>query len=202
VRYVGAVDFVFQWVTTYGYEALFLLLMAGIVGIPVPDETLLVFSGYLISRGTFHAAPAAAVAVCGSWCGISISYWIGRTLGLGVVHKFGRFMHVSDAQLQKVHQWFDQRGHWALFFGYYIAGVRHLTAMVAGASGVGFGSFMAYAWTGGFCWATAFLTLGYYIGADWKRIAELVHRDLLIVSIVVLIVAAGYGLIRWKNRRI
>jgi len=38
-------EFVFQWVSTYGYGALFLLLMLGIVGLPIPDETLLVFCG-------------------------------------------------------------------------------------------------------------------------------------------------------------
>jgi membrane protein DedA with SNARE-associated domain len=97
--------------------------------------------------------------------------------------------------------WFDRRGHWALFLGYYIAGVRHLTAILAGASGLGFGSFVAYAWSGGLCWAFAFLTLGYYIGEDWRRIAELVHRDLLMVSLVVLVTGAAYALIRWKRRR-
>jgi membrane protein DedA with SNARE-associated domain len=201
MRYREAVDFVFQWVTTYGYEALFLLLMLGVVGIPIPDETLLVFSGYLVSRGSFHPLQTLTVAVGGSWCGISLSYWIGRTLGHGAVHKFGRFLRVDDAQLQKVHVWFDRRGHWALFLGYYIAGVRHLTAILAGASGLGFGSFVAYAWSGGLCWAFAFLTLGYYIGEDWRRIAELVHRDLLMVSLVVLVTGAAYALIRWKRRR-
>ena len=38
---------VFGWVATYGYGALFGLLIFGIVGLPIPDETLLVFCGYL-----------------------------------------------------------------------------------------------------------------------------------------------------------
>lgn len=195
-------EFVFHWVETYGYQALFGLLMVGVVGIPIPDETLLVFSGYLISRGTFHPFQTLAVAVGGSWCGISLSYGIGRTLGIGVVHKFGRVLHVNDAQLEKVHAWFDRRGHWALFLGYYIAGVRHLTAIIAGASGLKFPSFAAYAWSGGLCWAAGFLTLGYFIGEDWRRIAELVHRDLLIVSVGVLVVAAAYALVRSKRKRV
>src|ERR1700690_1918891 len=109
---------VFGWVQTYGYGALFGILIFGIVGLPVPDETLLVFCGYLISQGKLTAAGTLAAAVGGSWCGISVSYWIGRTLGLGVVHRFGRFLHVNDQQLERVHAWFDRRGHWALFFGY------------------------------------------------------------------------------------
>ena len=40
------------WISQYGYIAIFFLLMLGIVGLPVPDEWLLVFSGYLIYDGT------------------------------------------------------------------------------------------------------------------------------------------------------
>jgi membrane protein DedA with SNARE-associated domain len=189
-------EFVFQWVSTYGYGALFVLLMLGIVGLPVPDETLLVFSGYLISRGTLNPALTLATTLLGSWCGISLSYWIGRTLGLGVVHRFGRFLHVDQRRLDRVHRWFEHSGHWALFGGYYIAGVRHLTAIIAGASKLGFGTFILFAWSGGVCWAAAFLSLGYFIGEDWRRIADLVHRDLLYGSIVVIAVVLLYTLVR------
>lgn len=199
MRYLGPVEFVFQWVSSYGYVALFLFLMVGIVGLPIPDETLLVFSGYLISRGSMHPVETFATAVCGSWCGISLSYTIGRTLGIGAVHKFGRYLRINDRELQKVHAWFDRRGHWALFIGYYIAGVRHITAIVAGASELAFGSFVAYAWTGGMCWVALFLTLGYYIGEDWRRIAESIHRYLGLASILVLAAAAAYAVIRWKT---
>jgi membrane protein DedA with SNARE-associated domain len=185
-------EFVFQWVSTYGYGALFVLLMLGIVGLPIPDETLLVFCGYLISRGTLNPAWTLITALLGSWCGISLSYWIGRTLGLGVVHRFGRFLHVDQERLDRVHRWFEHSGHWALFGGYYIAGVRHLTAIIAGASKLGFGTFILFAWSGGVCWAAAFLTLGYFIGEDWRRIADLVHRDLLYGSIVVIAVVLLY----------
>src|SRR5258707_1061200 len=125
---------VFSWVAAYGSGALFLLLVLGVVGLPIPDETLLVFCGYLISKGTLHPLETFLAATLGSWCGISGSYWIGRTLGLGAVHRFGKYLHVDDQQLDKVHRWFDRAGHWALFGGYYIAGVRHFTAIVAGAS--------------------------------------------------------------------
>ena len=192
-------EFVFQWVSTYGYGALFVLLMLGIVGLPIPDETLLVFCGYLISRGTLNPAWTLITALLGSWCGISLSYWIGRTLGLGVVHRFGRFLHVDQGRLDRVHRWFEHSGHWALFGGYYIAGVRHLTAIIAGASKLGFGTFILFAWSGGVCWAAAFLTLGYFIGEDWRRIADLVHRDLLYGSLIVMVVLLLYLLVRYSH---
>ena len=104
---------VFGWVATYGYGALFGLLVLGIVGLPVPDETLLVFCGYLISKGTLSWPATYLAALGGSCCGITISYFIGRTAGLGVVHRFGRYLHVNDQHLDRVHRWFEHSGHWA-----------------------------------------------------------------------------------------
>jgi membrane protein DedA with SNARE-associated domain len=185
---------VFQWVSTYGYGAIFLLLMLGIVGLPVPDETLLVFCGYLISKGKMHPLGAWLSALAGSWCGISLSYTIGRTLGLGVVHRFGKYLHITEERLQRVHQWFDRIGHWALFVGYYIAGVRHFTAIVAGTSKLSFPSFIAFAWSGGLLWVSTFLTLGYFLGENWKRIADSIHEYLLYASIALIVVASCYYL--------
>jgi membrane protein DedA with SNARE-associated domain len=194
-------DAVFQWISGYGYGMIFLLLMLGVVGLPIPDETLMVFCGYLVSQGKLHPAGAFFSALAGSWCGITISYVIGRTLGLGVVHRFGRYFRVNDAQLQRVHIWFERAGHWALVFGYFIAGVRHFTAIVAGTSKLEFPSFLKYAWSGGLLWVSTFLTLGYFLGENWHAIADLVHRYLLYASLVLLAVAAGYYFLRTRSNR-
>ncbi len=190
---------VFDWVATHGYGALFVLLMLGVVGLPVPDETLLVFCGYLVGRGVMHPVGAFLSALAGSWCGISLSYIIGRYFGLGVVHRFGKYMHLTDERLEKVHSWFDRIGHWALLVGYYIAGVRHITAIVAGTSRLEFRSFAAYAWTGGLLWVSTFLTLGYVIGERWREAAELVHRWAGIAAVVVALAVGVYLLIRWRR---
>lgn len=193
-------DGLLQWITTYGYGAIFLLLMLGVVGLPIPDETLLVFCGYLISKGNMSPLPAWLAALAGSWCGITLSYTIGRTLGIGVVHKFGKYLHITEERLAKVQQWFDRIGHWALFVGYYIAGVRHFTAIVAGMSKLKFTHFMAYAWSGGLLWVTTFLTLGYFLGENWKRIAESIHHYLLYVSLVAIAAVLCYYLLRRRKQ--
>jgi membrane protein DedA with SNARE-associated domain len=140
-------------------------------------------------------------AVAGSWCGISLSYTIGRTLGLGAVHKFGKYLHVTDERLKKVQEWFDRVGHWALFFGYYIAGVRHFSAIVAGTSKLPFGHFVAYAWTGGLLWVSTFLTLGYLLGENWKQVSEIIHQYLLYFSIALLAVVVCYYLVRRRPKK-
>jgi membrane protein DedA with SNARE-associated domain len=192
-------DGVFAWVAAHGYGALYLLLALGVVGLPIPDETLLVFTGYLIRRGTLDPTLAFAAALAGTWTGISVSYTLGRTLGLGAVHRFGKYLHVTEARLGKVHRWFDRIGHWALFVGYYIAGVRHFTAIVAGTSKLEVRTFLLYAWSGGALWVTTFLALGYYLGEDWRQIAELIHRYIGYASIAIILAALGWYIWRQKT---
>ena len=190
---------ILAWISTYGYAAIFLLLMLGIVGLPVPDETLLVFCGYLVSSGRLHPVAIFGTAVAGSCCGISISYTIGRTLGLGFVHRYGKYVHITEERLTKIHEWFDKLGHWALFFGYFIAGVRHFTAIVAGTSNLAYRSFAAYAYSGAAVWAATFLTLGYVVGENWREIAEALHKYVLYASGVIIVAAIAIYL--WRRRK-
>jgi membrane protein DedA with SNARE-associated domain len=193
-------DGVFTWVAQHGYGALYLLLALGVVGLPIPDETLLVFTGYLIGRGTLHPVGAFAAAVAGAWTGISGSYLLGRTLGVGAVHRYGKYVHLTETRLAKVHMWFDRIGHWMLFVGYYIIGLRHFTAVVAGMSTVRYPTFIAYAWSGGAIWVATFLTMGYFLGENWRQVAELVHRYIVYASVAI-IVAGGLWYVLWKKAR-
>ena len=167
-----------QWISAHGYWGIFSLLLLGILGIPVPDETLLLFSGYLVSRGTLHAAPLLIFSFMGSASGISLSYLLGRLLGMQVIVRLGRYIGVHTGQLEKVRNWFKGIGHWTLVVGYFVPGVRHLTAMIAGISNLEVPSFMAYAYLGALLWVSVFLSLGYVFGEKWVVVSRLFQEHL------------------------
>jgi membrane protein DedA with SNARE-associated domain len=50
-------EFVFGWIANYSYVGIFGLLRLGVVGAPIPDETLLVFSG---GHDPWPASPSGA----------------------------------------------------------------------------------------------------------------------------------------------
>ena len=64
-----------------------------------------------------------------------------------------------------------------------------------------FTHFIAFAWTGGLVWVATFLTLGYFLGENWERIAETIHHYLVYVSIAVLAVCVAYYLIQRRRIR-
>jgi membrane protein DedA with SNARE-associated domain len=188
---------VFRLISEYGHVAIFGLLVLGIVGLPVPDETLLTFAGYLVYKGHFHYLPTIAAAFAGSICGITISYIIGRTGGLYLIHKYGPYVHLTKKRLDRVHNWFERMGRWALFFGYFMPGIRHFTAVVAGSSELEPHVFALFAYSGGFLWVVTFISLGYFLGERWSSISEEIHGVLLWITIA----AVAAGLLFWWLRR-
>jgi membrane protein DedA with SNARE-associated domain len=189
------------WVTHYGSVSLFFLMMLGIVGLPIPDETLLVFSGYLIYTHALNAVFTFSMALLGSVTGITLSYLLGRIYGLKLIHKYGRYIHFTEVRFLKVHNWFERAGRWSLFFGYYIAGVRHLTAMVAGASALEYPVFAGFAYGGAFIWVLTFLSLGYFMGDRWQGASERVHYYILVGCIVLGAIVGIYLLARYLWKR-
>lgn len=188
---------IIAWITQYGYLAIFVLLIFGIVGLPIPDETLLTFTGYLIYRGELSMPLAFAAAAAGSASGMTISYTLGRSFGLALLHRFGKHVHLTPERLARAHAWFERIGHWALTVGYFIPGVRHLTAYAAGMTEVAPHQFALFAYTGTVLWVTAFLSLGYFLGERWKVVELHVERYLVGLSIALAVLLGGYWI--WRK---
>src|SRR5262245_35842114 len=97
---------ILNWIAQYGYHANFILLMLDIVGLPIQDETLLQFHGYLIFKNELVLVPTMATAVLGSISGITGSYVIGRTLGGYFICTVGGILRVRAEDLDQVKSWY------------------------------------------------------------------------------------------------
>ena len=192
---------VLAWITQYGYLAIFSLLVLGIVGLPVPDETLLTFTGYLVYRGHMWFGGAFLAAFLGSTCGITLSYTLGRTFGLTLIHRYGRYLRITEEHVEKAHAWFRKAGHWSLTIGYFIPGVRHFTAYAAGMSDLEWPTFAAFAYSGAALWAGTFIGLGYLLGERWQAVQANVDRYLAGFTIFAVLLGAGYWAWRKWGRR-
>jgi membrane protein DedA with SNARE-associated domain len=185
------------WITQYGYGGLFFLLILGIVGAPVPDETLLVFCGYLVYTGRLHFAGTLAAGFFGSTCGITISYYLGRSFGRKLLDRYGRYVGATADRVAGTQSLFLRIGPLAVSVGYFIPGVRHFTAVVAGMSGLRFQRFALFAYIGAAVWVSLFVSLGFVFGERWQHTSEVVHR----FSLIVLAVGALAALVFWFFRR-
>ncbi len=190
-----------QWISHYGYLGIFSLLMLGIVGLPVPDETLLTFAGFMIYKQDLHLAPTLIAAWSGSICGITISYGLGRGPGSLVIRKYGSTLHFTQERMDRVQDWFRRVGTWGLLFGFFIPGVRHLTAIAAGTSKLSPLVFCVFAYTGAFLWVSTFISLGYLVGDKWRQTADQIQGHLGTAAWVLAALLAIFLLLRLRSRR-
>ncbi|MCZ8515081.1 DedA family protein [Paenibacillus filicis] len=189
-------DKLLYMIAHFGYIGIFGALVLGIIGLPVPDETLMTFAGFLISKGKLHYLPAVLVSAVGSFAGMSVSYFIGHTFGYPLLEKYGSKIHITKEKLDHVQHWFERFGKFAVTIGYFIPGVRHLSAYFAGISKWPYRTFFLYAAPGAMIWTVTFITLGTYIGEHWLVVTETIHKYLLFVIVILIVAAIGIWYIR------
>ncbi|QHW33886.1 DedA family protein [Paenibacillus rhizovicinus] len=176
----------------YGYFGLTLALSLGIVGVPVPDEALLTYSGYLVGDGRLLAPLVVLSAFLGAAIGITASYMIGNRFGLPFLLKYGPRVRLSPAKIERAQGWMNRYGKLLLFAGFFIPGLRHVTAYMAGMSRFKLRTFLLYAYAGALVWSTLFIYVGYMLGEEWETVKTYVHhnaRTLLFIACVLALVA-------------
>lgn len=181
----------------YGPPVLFVAQVFGIFGLPIPDELLMTVAGALVRRGQMDGAATMAAAVAGCSSGITLSYVLGRTVGASALH---RLAHVPDAAFARAQRWFARFGHWLLTFGYFIPGIRHVTAIAAGSAPISYAAFARAAYPGAFLWCCVFIGFGYYSGDRWEQAAALLHGHVRLALIVIGVAASLWILGRWVRR--
>src|SRR4051794_16810834 len=187
-----------DWLVRYGAPMLFIAQVFGIFGVPIPDELLLTMAGAFVAKGVLHGSSTVTAAVAGCLTGITLSYVLGRVVGIKVLRAtFERHLdHLERAQAL-----FRRFGGWLLAFGYFIPGVRHVTAIAAGSGCMTYGTFAGFAYPGGILWCVVFLALGYYAGDRFEAAARTATTHLAIAAGVLALVAIAYAIVHLTYRR-
>lgn len=181
------------WVNEYGPIAVYVTFSFGLLGLPIPDETILTYTGFLVYGGHMGYVETVAAGFLGSLTGMSVSYFIGRKVGKPFFSRYGKWLYLTPERMEQTERWFQRYGAWTIMIGYYVPGIRHMTSYMAGISRMPFGKYVFFAGFGAFIWATLFITLGYWIGAQWDRVLHQVEGAMRWA----LLIAMGLAAIAW-----
>ncbi|MGG2106661.1 DedA family protein [Lysinibacillus pakistanensis] len=153
-----------ELVASYGYLAIFLMLVLGIVGLPIPDEVLMTIVGYFTNIHVLNYELAIFISFAGALTGMLISYLIGRKVGRPLIDKYGKWIGLKEKRVIKVERWLKKYGAFSLIFGYFIPGFRHVTCYFAGIGKMELKTYITFAAIGAFLWCFTFITIGKVIG--------------------------------------
>ncbi len=170
----------------YGYVASYFILTLGIIGLPVPDEVILTYLGYITSLGKMNFYLTFLTTFAGALSGITLSYLLGGKLGEPFLRKYGPKFFIKEKTIARTNDLFRKYGSFVLFICYFIPGIRHVAAYLAGITNFSFKRFILYAYSGAFIWITTFLTLGNRLGENWVSIHHFLQRYMLYIMFLLL----------------
>jgi membrane protein DedA with SNARE-associated domain len=172
-------------VSAYGYWAVGVIVGLESMGIPLPGETILIaaatFAGATHRLDIVYVIGAAAT---GAIVGDSLGFLIGRKIGFPLLHKYGPRVGLTEPRLKLGQYLFLKHGGKVVFFGRFVAVLRTLAALLAGANGMSWPRFFVFNASGGMVWALVFGFGAYSFGEFINRFAEPIGLALLGFAIV------------------
>jgi membrane protein DedA with SNARE-associated domain len=177
-----------QLIHEFGLLAVFLAAGLQAWGFPVPGGTVLVIAGIDASaKDGLPLVGVIAAGALGALLGGTAGFAVGRWRGEAALFRVGRLFRQEPEGVQELRGQFQRHAFAPLFIARFITGLRNAAGLVAGASGVGFGRFLAVSGVAAVAWSAS-ITLEYYfaghaiLGAStWLQIV------MIIVGIVVTI---------------
>lgn len=149
---------------SWGYPALFFLLILTGIGSPIPEDLLLLTAGYLIFSEVFQWPLALGISAAGVVISDLMLYSAGRHLAwhsnYGSESGF-----LSKKRLQRVTHWFARYGHFLIFMARLLPGTRALVFMAAGIHAVPVWSFLRFDVLGAALWVPAMVAAGHTAGS-------------------------------------
>ncbi len=188
------------FITEWGYAAIFVIVILGNVGLPVPEETVLTVSGYLVWRGHLEAVPVVLTAIASAVLGDNIAYWLGRRYGRLVLT---RFIKIRPERIERMQELVLRYGMLAVFVARFVAGLRFMAGPLAGSTGLTPMRFFVANLLGAAVYVPVAVGAGYAIGyglgdkIDRLRRAFGEAEHLLVIA---LLLAAGLVWV-WISRR-
>ena len=204
-------DLVTQIYEAVGYLGVAFWVALESVIIPIPSELVLPFAGFLVGEGTavepltggaWNYWLVVLAGTIGATVGALVAYGIGAWGGRPIIERWGRYLGIQPADLDRADVFFARHGEAASFFGRLVPIIRSLVSFAAGVARMPVGRFTVFTFLGSLPWTALLVFAGVQLGANWETVGGLLKRfEYAVLAILVVIVLAWIWLRIIKPRR-
>ena len=185
----------------WGYAAVFLFGFLEACCVPIPSAITFVFAGALAGEGHLNIIGVIVVGIIAELIGSFIAYGAGRAGGRPFVHRFGRYLLITQSDVDRAERFVAGRGIWAIPLGRALPIVRTFVSIVAGFVNVPPLLFGVLSLTGTAVWVITMSFIGYGVGTAWQSIAHGIVIAGYGVAVVVALAVAAFIVSRLREVR-
>jgi membrane protein DedA with SNARE-associated domain len=138
--------------------------------IPIPSEIILVYSGYLVTTGTFEPISLILAGSLGNVIGSIITYYIGLKFGRLFILRFGKYFFIKEHHLEYTEKLFQKYGDKISFLGRLLPAIRTYISLPCGVAKMNLFKYSIYTFIGSVIWNTIFTYIGIQLGSKWQEI--------------------------------
>jgi len=201
------VDWLVQVIDSFGYIGVGLAIFLESFIAPIPSQIILPFSGFVASQGSLNIILVILVAAFGAYLGTLPFYFVGLWGDKFVekfLKKYGKYLFISEEDLEKGYTAFEKYGSGIVFFGRFIPLVRTVISFPAGVARMKFGVFSLFTYVGSLIFASILCLAGYFLGEGWHIVAiyvEKYERVVIAIFVILLLLYIWRGIKNLSKQR-
>ena len=189
--------FVMNYIVHFSYAAVFFVIILGSIGIPIPEELVLLIAGYLASLGVMNLFVVIGVAMLATTIADNISYWIGRRKGVHILRSsIAARLFFSPRRLAKLERHFARHGGKIVFFARFLLGFRMISFIMAGSSQMPWRTFQKYNLLGVAVWVPFVILVGYVLSSGFLIAWRYAEKAQYVILALIIVVVIGYLFLR------
>lgn len=181
-----------QCIDLIGYWGVALLMAVESANVPLPSEMILPYAGYLVQQGQMNIHLAALAGAIGCVLGSIPSYWLGYVGGRPWLQKYGKWLLLSEHDLEKAERWTAKFGDWTFFLCRMLPVVRTFISFPAGVFKAPLVPFLFLTFVGSLVWSYALVWVGIKFGENLEAFKHIWHKFDAAIAIVLVVLGAWY----------
>lgn len=190
---------IIHYIIKFGYPAIFALVFLQEVGVPdpVPNELVLMFSGYLSFKGILHLPEIIIIALLADFAGTSILYTLFYFFGKFLIKHKPKWIPISHEMINKMSSRVENGGVTTIYMGRLTPFLRGYASVIPGLLRVKPQKFLPIALISSITWAGFYLSVGRLLGPYWSHVSGYLKYAL----IAILLIFITIGVIRHFQKR-
>ncbi len=192
------------YITKYGYLAIFVLVFLQETGIPnpIPNELLLIFSGYLSYKGFLSFPIVIITALAADYIGTNILYFLFYNTGSYIFQNKPKWIPLSSGMIERLSAKITQGGQLGIFIFRLTPFTRGYTSVITGLIQVKPKVFLPIAFLSALIWSTIYVLIGYLLGPSWNLISlNIENFKLLTLGLFVMVICIVIMVCYFRKRK-